>query len=198
MKKAWLVLEASNFKGGWLVNVVKGESGIVLISKLDGSSHLVPVLAKGKKQPVSHRIPEHIEKMECHSCHAAWTAQDYGLHLVLQESRGYAQWAHLRSQNDPQIQSLLKKELQVPPEDRSPPQTRDWLTGRRSPGAWFAGRTYRGWEGFKTLTALMGHRGFLPDFLTYKWTLILLIAFLLVYYLLATWNEETDKITVEI
>jgi len=50
----------------------------------------------------------------------------------------------------------------------------------------------------KTLTALMGHRVFLPDFLTYKWTLILLIAFLLVYYLLATWNEETDKITVEI
>ncbi|MBW1979284.1 MAG: hypothetical protein JRI79_15150 [Deltaproteobacteria bacterium] len=57
---------------------------------------MVPVLAKGKKQPVSHRIPEHIEKMECHSCHAAWTAQDYGLHLVLQESRGYAQWAHSR------------------------------------------------------------------------------------------------------
>ncbi len=50
----------------------------------------------------------------------------------------------------------------------------------------------------KALTKLMGHRVFLPDFLSYKWTLILLIALLLVYYLLATWNEETDKFTVEI
>ncbi|MBW2082028.1 MAG: YeeE/YedE family protein [Deltaproteobacteria bacterium] len=50
----------------------------------------------------------------------------------------------------------------------------------------------------KALTNLMGHRVFLPDFLSYKWTLILLIALMLVYYLLATWNEETDKFTLEI
>jgi len=50
----------------------------------------------------------------------------------------------------------------------------------------------------KALTNLMGRRVFLPDFLSYKWTLILLIVLLMVYYLLATWNEETDKFTVEI
>ena len=47
------------------------------------------------------------------------------------------------------------------------------------------------------LTALMGHSVFLPDFLTYRWTLVLLIAFLVFYYILATWNEETDRFTVE-
>lgn len=46
--------------------------------------------------------------------------------------------------------------------------------------------------------ALLGHRVFLPDYLTYKWTLILLILFFGAYYLAATWNEETDKFTVEI
>ena len=46
-------------------------------------------------------------------------------------------------------------------------------------------------------TALMGHRVFLPDYITYRWTVIGLVALLLVYYLLATWNEETDKFTVE-
>ena len=55
-----------------------------------------------------------------------------------------------------------------------------------------------GIKGSEALSKLMGHRVFLPDFLSYKWTLILLIALLLVYYLLATWNEDTDKFTVEI
>lgn len=49
----------------------------------------------------------------------------------------------------------------------------------------------------KGLTALMGHRVFLPDYITYKWTIIGLVLLLFVYYLLATWNEETDKFTVE-
>ena len=49
-------------------------------------------------------------------------------------------------------------------------------------------------EGFK---ALIGNRVFLPDFLTYKWTVIVLLAIFLAYSLVATWNEETDKFTVE-
>lgn len=48
------------------------------------------------------------------------------------------------------------------------------------------------------LANLMGHRVFLPDYLTYKWTLIVVILIMLIYYLAATWNEETDKFTVEI
>ena len=48
------------------------------------------------------------------------------------------------------------------------------------------------------LTALMGHRVFLPDFLTYKWTLVIIVLIMFVYYMAATWNEETDKFTVEL
>lgn len=48
------------------------------------------------------------------------------------------------------------------------------------------------------LNKLMGHRVFLPDFLTYRWTVILLLVFLFVYYVIATWNEETDTFTVEL
>ncbi|MBW2096590.1 MAG: YeeE/YedE family protein [Deltaproteobacteria bacterium] len=47
------------------------------------------------------------------------------------------------------------------------------------------------------LTALMGHRVFLPDYITYKWTIIGLVFLLFIYYLLATWNEETDRFTIE-
>ncbi len=47
------------------------------------------------------------------------------------------------------------------------------------------------------LNALMGQRVFLPDYLTYKWSIILVILIMFAYYLASTWNEETDKFTVE-
>jgi len=57
---------------------------------------------------------------------------------------------------------------------------------------------FKAWIGSsKVLTALMGQRVFLPDFLTYKWALIGVILIMLIYYLAATWNEETDKFTLE-
>jgi hypothetical protein len=45
--------------------------------------------------------------------------------------------------------------------------------------------------------SLIGTAVFLPDYLTYKWTLILMVLFFGLYYLAATWNEETDTFTVE-
>ena len=58
---------------------------------------------------------------------------------------------------------------------------------------------FKAWvKSSKALTASMGHRVFLPDFLTYKWSLIFIIVIMLVYYLIATWNEETDKFVVEL
>ena len=45
--------------------------------------------------------------------------------------------------------------------------------------------------------ALIGDRVFLPDFLSYKWTLIMITLVFALYYLAATWNEETEKFTVE-
>jgi len=49
-----------------------------------------------------------------------------------------------------------------------------------------------------SLNSLMGYRIFLPDFLTYKWSLILIIAIMLAYYIVTAWNEETEKFVVEL
>jgi uncharacterized membrane protein YedE/YeeE len=48
------------------------------------------------------------------------------------------------------------------------------------------------------LTTFMGYKVFLPNFLTYKWTLILIIFIMLAYYIITAWNEETEKFVVEI
>jgi uncharacterized membrane protein YedE/YeeE len=50
----------------------------------------------------------------------------------------------------------------------------------------------------KLLTALMGHKVFLPSFLTYRWSLVLVIFLMLAYYVVAVWNEETEKFLVEL
>jgi uncharacterized membrane protein YedE/YeeE len=52
----------------------------------------------------------------------------------------------------------------------------------------------KSWPGF---AALIGRSFFLPDWLSYKWTLLIMILIFAIYYLLATWNEETEKFTVE-
>ncbi len=44
---------------------------------------------------------------------------------------------------------------------------------------------------------LIGFRFFLPDAIGYAWAVLLLLFIVLVYALVATWNEETDKFTVE-
>ena len=45
--------------------------------------------------------------------------------------------------------------------------------------------------------ALIGRSFYLPDWLSYKWTLLIMILIFAIYFLLATWNEETEKFTVE-
>jgi hypothetical protein len=44
----------------------------------------------------------------------------------------------------------------------------------------------------------MGYKVFLPNFLTYKWSLILIMVILFGYYLVTAWNEETEKFVVEL
>jgi len=58
---------------------------------------------------------------------------------------------------------------------------------------------FKGWiNSWPTLTRLMGERVFLPDPMGYKWSIIMVTVMMLIYYVLATWNEETDAFTVEL
>jgi hypothetical protein len=58
---------------------------------------------------------------------------------------------------------------------------------------------FRAWiKSSESLNSFMGYRVFMPDFLTYKWSLILIIAIMLAYYIITTWNEETEKFVVEL
>ena len=136
--------------------ILKNSDGTMTL--LRGQGRPVP---PWKADAIPHSVREHREKLRCSACHAAWSFQDYGLHLMLEERADYWKWAPTAAQNDPQVQELLKRNVGteaelVPPrdgptpakpmDDWEPPRTRDWLTGEDRPGAWFRGFTARMWE----------------------------------------------------
>ncbi len=118
------------------------------------------VVPRWDSDKIPHKVRAHRDRLRCSACHAAWSFQDYGLHLMLEERRDYWKWAPTAAQNDPQVQELLTNtvgsaaELLPPasgsipaaPEERWPlPEATDWLDGSKSSGAWFRGFTYRRW-----------------------------------------------------
>lgn len=137
-----ILLDADGFP---LPHVRRIDGQLTLTGKLSGKSHRIPSLDRSPG-PLDHRIPEHIGKMECHSCHALWSYQDFGFHLLREERADYQKWAPLWLQNDPQVQELLRQNLPRPKAQWSPPRSRDYLDGTIRPGIWFAGYSYRRFE----------------------------------------------------
>ncbi|MBI5571973.1 MAG: hypothetical protein HY914_18670 [Desulfomonile tiedjei] len=136
--------------------ILKNSDGTMTL--LRGPGRPVP---PWKSDTIPHSVQEHREKLRCSACHAAWSFQDYGFHLMLEERADYWKWAPTAAQNDPQVQELLERNVGtevelVPPRDGQipskpmekwePPITRDWLTREDRPGAWFRGFTARLWE----------------------------------------------------
>ncbi len=119
------------------------------------------IIPKLNERSVPHRVEAHRDKLRCSACHSAWSFQDYGFHLMLEERADYWKWASNAAQNDPQIQTLLRRNVGdfaelVPPAHNAipplpeeawlPPETFDWLSGETRPGAWFFGYTERLWS----------------------------------------------------
>jgi uncharacterized membrane protein YedE/YeeE len=46
-------------------------------------------------------------------------------------------------------------------------------------------------ESSRPLAALMGKRVFLPDYISYGWSIALVVGVMLIYYLVMSWNEKT-------
>lgn len=114
-----------------------------------------------KSESVSHAVNAHREHLTCSSCHSAWSYQDYGLNLMLDERNEYWKWSINSSQNDPQVQALLKKYVgsfadlippqggkrpSLPEEEWQTPRSFDWLSNVSRIGIWYRGWTLRRWS----------------------------------------------------
>ncbi|MFH0957422.1 MAG: hypothetical protein V1897_01835, partial [Pseudomonadota bacterium] len=70
-------------KGRPLPHIRKTPKGLILTSKLSGKESVVNVVTGDKK---GHNIKGH-ERLECDSCHSAWSPQCYGCHQILNLSQ---------------------------------------------------------------------------------------------------------------
>jgi hypothetical protein len=135
--------------------ILKDDDGKMLLMR--GEGRTVP---PWRPDTVAHSVDVHRKKVRCSACHAAWSFQDYGLHLMLDETTDYWKWSTGAGQNDPQIQELMRfyvgtyvdlippstGVLPYKPSDKwKPPVTKDWLSGEVRSGAWFRGYTARRW-----------------------------------------------------
>jgi len=66
-------------KGRPIPHVRRSDKGFVLVSKLTRKGHPVKIVTGDKK---GHSMPGH-QRLECDSCHSAWSPQCYGCHQAI-------------------------------------------------------------------------------------------------------------------
>jgi hypothetical protein len=134
-------------KGTPLPNTKHAGDQWILYSKVTGKKHIIPILKK-IAPPLAHQVSGHMQSMECHACHARWSAAEWGLHAILEPSPDKTKWQDW-SFPDPSIQKFLASEKP------DAGKMIDWLTakpgtqgieGEWLEGTWWPLFTETGWN----------------------------------------------------
>ena len=80
-----------NSSGSPMLHIKKIKNDWALYSKVTGKKHIIPLL-KNLEPPIAHQIPKHMEEIECSTCHARWTATDWGMHVIREKSFVPGKW----------------------------------------------------------------------------------------------------------
>lgn len=134
-------------------HIKKHKDKWILISKVTGKKHIIPIL-KDKKTPVAHSLKKHMNLIECSACHARWTYAEWGDHVILDNRPNLETWKDW-SFADPNLQQTLfgkdKTFVQTPYSN----QDFNWLTatdsasgisGRWQPGVWIELKSKTSWD----------------------------------------------------
>lgn len=106
------------------------ENSAMLTSFYSGKEHDIPLL-KDKKQKDNWRteqgkvamsiVSQHIDKLECYSCHSTWAPQCYGCHTKYDRREFAVDWVMTGANHDPHTgkQNIVKTRGKVTVENRS-------------------------------------------------------------------------------
>ncbi|MBI4042132.1 MAG: cytochrome c [Deltaproteobacteria bacterium] len=117
-------------RGNPRVNLEKRGDKVVLTGFHDGKEHDVPLLKekalrntwKTEAGKVAmHDIPEHLNKVECYSCHSSWAPQCYGCHNVYDRREKGVDWQLTALAHNPLTgkQKVVKTPGKIVRENRS-------------------------------------------------------------------------------
>lgn len=118
-------------------NLIVRDRQLVLVCKQDHKQLIVPPT----RNP-AHR--QYKNKATCVACHAQWSFNDQGTHLIRQDTDDYEPWAFLTVQGSIEVEAQLENNLYG--DDDSEPSMMDKLSGERRPGLWYKGFEQRRWE----------------------------------------------------
>ena len=135
-------------EGNKLNNIKQTRGGPVLVAKLTGKEHPVPVLHGAELSEAGHtamvNIPAHMEKLECYACHAQWAPQCYGCHAKQDIGKANGDWINNQDTADPTVAG--RKENR-----------------QKSAFSWSESRSYLRWE---TPTLGINAKGKVSPFIT--------------------------------
>jgi hypothetical protein len=119
----------------------------ILISKVTGKKHTIPLL-KNMEPTIAHQIPKHMDKVECSACHARWSAGEWGLHLIRENTFAPDKWKDWNL-SDPDLQEQLStkdSDHQGMINWLSAKSRPDRIEGDRLPGFWWSVFTETSWS----------------------------------------------------
>ena len=115
---------------------VRGQT-LVLVGRLDGKEHPVPLL----RHPAHRRYGD---RVACQVCHGQWAFNDGPTSLLLSLRADVEPWERLTVQGSSEVEALLNHNLHYA--DERPLTMRDGLTGESRPGLWYLGYGQRRWQ----------------------------------------------------
>ena len=77
----------------------------VLYSKVTGKKHTIPLL-KDIEPSIAHQVEKHMDEVECSACHARWSAGEWGMHLIRENTFSPEKWRKW-DLSDPDLQEQL-------------------------------------------------------------------------------------------
>ena len=125
-----------NSDGELFPHIKKEKGEWILISKVTGDKHILPVL-KNSPIPLGHSVKKHMSEMECHTCHARWSANEWGLHATQEKTFDINSWKNWNF-SDPTLQHILART-----NEKWSLGMLDWSTAKAGPndiqGKWIPG-----------------------------------------------------------
>lgn len=117
----------------------------ILTSKVTGKKHTIPLL-KNIKPSIAHQIAKHMDGVECSACHARWSAAEWGMHLVRENTFAPDKWKDWNL-SDPDLQEQLSaNESGGMINWLSAKSSPNSIEGDRLPGYWWSVFTETGWS----------------------------------------------------
>jgi hypothetical protein len=116
----------------------KAEDNYSLISAKDEKLHLIPFM-----QHSAHE--KYKDLVGCQVCHAQWTFNDKGTHLMRNDLDEYEDFSRLTVQGSFEVEKILKNNLDFDNEEIDS-YMNDKITGVQRTGLWYKGYETRRWE----------------------------------------------------